>query len=260
MTRRQAATLTEALRLKPPALVSLVGGGGKTTAMYRLLRELTGAGVDAVAATTTRIAPPNPGDGAELVCGSSWEEMRSALRHRPRGRAPVLGVRALASGKVEGISPVWCGRLLREGLASALIVEADGAARLPLKAPEAWEPVVPGETTHFVAVVGLSCAGQPLAKEFVFRPERIASAAGAVPGEPLTPDTVARVLASPEGLLKALPKAARAVAILNQADLPGALDFGRAVIELLLASTAPYEFVVLGALAREGTPLEVWAR
>ena len=48
-------TLTEALGIVADDVVALVGGGGKTTAMFRLAREIAERGEQALTTTTTHI-------------------------------------------------------------------------------------------------------------------------------------------------------------------------------------------------------------
>ena len=45
-----------------------------------------------------------------------------------------------------------------------MVIEADGARCLPVKMPEAWEPVLHPQTDLFVGVIGLDALGQPLGK------------------------------------------------------------------------------------------------
>ncbi len=254
MKRLLRTTAAEALGIGAGDLVSLVGGGGKTSLMYRLVAELRASGVGAVAATTTRIAPPAPGEPA-LLCAETWEELARLLGSCPR---VVVARRRLPADKVEGVPPDWCDRIRREGLAGALVVEADGSARKPVKAPEAWEPVVPASSTLFVAVLGLSCVGVPLDRDHAHRPERVSAVTGVPTGARLTPDSVARLLGSEEGLLRGRPLRARAAAFLNQADVPGGTAAGREIAGLLLGGGRPYERVVVGSLREASVPLEVF--
>ncbi len=254
MNRFRCGTAAEALAAGAGDLVSLVGAGGKTSLMYRLVAELRASGVGAVAATTTRIAPPAPGEPA-LVCAETWEELARRLGPRPWA---VVARRRLPADTVEGIPPEWCDRIGREGLAGALVVEADGSARKPVKAPEAWEPVVPASSTLFVAVLGLSCVGEPLDGTHAHRPERNSAVTGVPPGARLTPGALARLLASEEGLLRGRPPRARAAAFLNQADVPGGTAAGREIAEFLLGEGCPYERVVVGSLRERSAPLEVF--
>jgi len=48
--------LADALGMAADEVVALVGGGGKTTAMFRLAREMAGAGGSAITTTTTHIS------------------------------------------------------------------------------------------------------------------------------------------------------------------------------------------------------------
>jgi probable selenium-dependent hydroxylase accessory protein YqeC len=253
-----AQTLAVALGVGAGDLVALVGGGGKTTAMYRLLRELREQGVRAAAATTTKIAVPAAGE-PELIVAEEW----SALRERLAAAGPagvVLGRRVLAGGKVEGIPESWCSRLLGERLFEALVVEADGAARRPVKAPAEWEPVVPAETTVFVAVLGLSCVGAPLDAGRVFRPERVAAVTGLRPGELLTPSALARLLTAEAGLRKGCPGGARACVLLNQADGPPDLETARHLAEAVMSAGGAYRLVVAACLRGADPVRAVWAR
>jgi probable selenium-dependent hydroxylase accessory protein YqeC len=53
---RAGISLAKALRVERGAVVSLVGGGGKTTSMFRLAAELIASGLRVVTTTTTHIS------------------------------------------------------------------------------------------------------------------------------------------------------------------------------------------------------------
>ncbi len=250
-------SLVGALGMEQEGLVSLVGAGGKTTLMYRLTKELRGRGVRAAAGTTTKIQPPDEG---RLVTGDE-KTLEAALRAWPWGEQgfPVLGRRLLNHQKVDGVDPGWAGRVVSRGLVHTLVLEADGAARRPLKAPEAWEPVVPEATTLFVAVVGLSCLGRPLCEEWAFRLHRVCGVTGARPGEVIGPELLVRLLLAPEGLAKGRPARARAAAVLNQADDPDRERAGRQVARALMRAGGGYERVVVARLKDPDRPVRgVW--
>lgn len=261
MTQGTATDLRAALSAGPGDLISLVGGGGKTTAMYRLTSLLRQQGLRCAAATTTKIAAPVDTDGVELFCAEEWSTLRARLAGWDWRRAPpVLGHKLLTDTKVQGISPDWCDQILAEGLVDAVVVEADGAARRAVKAPEAWEPVVPTGTTHFVAVLGLSCVEEPLTEKTAFRARRIQEITGLAEGAPFTTEALARLLTSREGLLKGCPQGARATALLNQADLPGALEAGRRIAESVLTQASLWNRILLATLRNRDEPVEVWNR
>jgi molybdenum cofactor cytidylyltransferase len=101
-----------------------------------------------------------------------------------------------------------------------LLIEADGAKGLPLKAPAEHEPPIPDFVDTVIYVAGLSGVGQPLDADHVHRPDRFARLSGLSIGEAVTPDAIAKVLRDPLGGLKNVPSHARRVALLNQADTP----------------------------------------
>ncbi len=51
-----------------------------------------------------------------------------------------------------------------------MIIEADGARKLPIKAPAEHEPVIPEFVNTVITVIGLSGLGKPLTEEWVHRP------------------------------------------------------------------------------------------
>jgi probable selenium-dependent hydroxylase accessory protein YqeC len=83
-------------------------------------------------------------------------------------------------------------------LAPYVLIEADGARQLPLKAHEPYEPVIPEETRCVIQIIGVSGIGQPVGSA-VHRPERFLKklgGPGAAPQTLATPERVAAVLAA----------------------------------------------------------------
>jgi len=211
-------TLTEALALSDSDVVALVGGGGKTTAMFRLAREVAARNGRAITTTTTRIF------GAQIALSPAHVPSAQATRERvlaalrAHGHVLVIGDTDAHSGKAEGIS-LDLFRRLREWCPDACIVnEADGSRMRPFKAPAGHEPVIPPETTLVVAVVGADVLGQILDGEHVHRPELVAALSGAPLGARITPDLVTRVLVHPEGGRKGVPRDARMAVLINKVE------------------------------------------
>ena len=214
--------LCGALGVDAPGLVAVVGSGGKTSLLAALAAELTRAGRPVVVSTTTRIYPPGAGQGG-LWTPTAGEFSLAGLERRLKAGAPLyLTSPPDARGKLPPPPPQVLDALCtRPGL--YLLLEADGAAGRPLKGWAPWEPVVPEDVCLLVVVAGMSGLGRPLHPRWVHRPERFAAACGLRPGEEITPQALARILAGPEGPLKALPAGSRAVAVLSQAhQLPPA--------------------------------------
>ncbi len=124
LKRITAGMLTDALDLGPREVVALVGGGGKTTLMYRLLAELRARRVRAAGATTTKIMPPAEEDGAYPLETMDNGVPKDAGRGK-RGLSPVLISGFLENGKVKGVPPEACDRYFASGMADVLVVDGD---------------------------------------------------------------------------------------------------------------------------------------
>ena len=107
---RAGLTLTEALGIDVDDVVALVGGG-KTTTMFRLAREMVEKGEHALTTTTTRIFAAQIALASACVaatdatCESLWIALGA---HR---QLLVIGATDAATGTVGGISLDLFGRL-----------------------------------------------------------------------------------------------------------------------------------------------------
>jgi molybdenum cofactor cytidylyltransferase len=251
--------LADALGLGPDEVVALVGGGGKTTAMFRLAREMVEAGGRAIITTTTRIFAAQIALAPAVVpaAAATGERLRAALA--AHGQVLVIGATDPASGKAEGVSLDLFRHLRRWCPDACLLNEADGSRMRPFKAPAQHEPVIPGETTLVVPVVGADAFGRALDGRTVHRPELVGALSGAAPGAPITPEIVARVVAHPSGGLKGVPPGARVVVLINKVEGEEDRARGRETAQRLLREPA-IAAVVLAALRAETPVVEVCAR
>lgn len=231
--------LTDAWRLGPSEVVVLVGGGGKTSLMEALARDYEAEGARVVLTTTTKVRPPGPG-GRPLVLAETLDMLMGRLAGDsalPGSRGPLIGRRLLPEDKVEGIPPEWVAHLRDAPGVDAVVVEADGSAGRPLKAPAAWEPVMPPCASLVVAVAGLDAQGAPLDESHVHRPELVAGLMALDLGAPLPPAALVEVLT--RGYQSRVPPGAAFRVFLNKIDR---FPIGSGLAE---------------ACAR--SPLEVWA-
>jgi molybdenum cofactor cytidylyltransferase len=245
-------SLAEAFRVTPGEVVALVGGGGKTSAMFRLASELTGGG-RVVVTTTTHIYPPQPDECPTVVLAPSLDRLlEEAARAFATSRMITVSRGLNPDGRLSGIDPDWIVPLQQALGHPTILVEADGSKGRPLKAPAAHEPVIPASATLVIPVVGLSVIGSLLHVDSVHRPEIVAALAGAKLGDTVSPELVAAVLSHIEGGRRGAPPGARIVPLLNQADDESRLDHGRNVARHLIARGVSR--VVIG-VARQPQPV-----
>ena len=251
--------LTDALQMTADEVVALVGGGGKTTAMFRLAREVVDGGGRAITTTTTRIFGAQIALAPAHVPAADLTRERVAAALAAHRHVLVIGATDAGSGKAEGVSLDLFRRLRAWFPAVCLLNEADGSRMRPLKAPADYEPVIPTETTLVVPVVGADVFGKPLDADHVHRPELVGALCGAPLGAPITPAIVARVLAHPRGGRKGVPAGARVVVLINKVEALPDHAAARETAACLLREPAIHS-VVLANLRAEDPVLEVCAR
>ncbi|MDT8900518.1 selenium cofactor biosynthesis protein YqeC [Anaeroselena agilis] len=239
--------------LPASGLVTLIGGGGKTSLMYYLVAGLKAAGTVAFAATTAKLFMQE-GAGHRTVLVGSLAEFRRAVGELRSCPAMVTVARGLVDGaqrKLAGLAPEWLDTLAGECPAIRFIVEGDGSAGLPLKGHLPHDPVVPAATRLLIPVIGAEAVGQPLAACCVHRPARAAELTGAAEGEIITADTVAKLLLHPKGYLHNCPPEARVVPLINKAE-GAAMRTAEDLAATVLAARHPaVGGVVVGSIRRQ---------
>jgi probable selenium-dependent hydroxylase accessory protein YqeC len=227
--------LRDALLLKDGGVVSLVGAGGKTSLMFRLARELSRAGERVLTTTTTRIHAPTVEQSPACILAVTAEEILERAAPALSCHRHITAAAGLSAdpGKLAGLAPDTVDRLRASQVFDWVIVEADGAAGRPLKAPAEHEPVIPSSSGWLVGMVGLRALGKPLTDQWVFRAEMFSRITGLPPGAVVTEEAIAAALAHERGVLKGAPAECRCLAFLNQADAPGANAAGLRIAGLL---------------------------
>jgi len=228
-------SLREGLILEGGGVISLVGGGGKTSLMFELARELSMAGDTVLTTTTTKILEPSPDQTGGVILSDSvsiiLERAAEALSESPHLTAAAG--KLTESGKLYGFRPEHIEELWKAGLFDWIIVEADGAAGRPLKASAAHEPVIPACTKRLVGMVGLNGVGQPLTERLVFRHEKFARLTGLSLGSNVTDSSIADVLVCDDGLFKGFCPEVMRIAFFNQADVGDNFPAGQRIARIL---------------------------
>ncbi len=237
--------LRHAFDIVPGDVVAFTGAGGKTSTLIALGHELAEAGLRVLATTTTRIST----DQLDLMPYSTrLDTSMAAVSLALNDHRFVFLYGGIRQNKVYGADCEQIPLFLDSVDSDVLLIEADGARSLPLKAPRAHEPVIPAETTLVVPVASLSVLGQPFDEQHVYNAQAIDDRYGFGIGNRVKSPWVAQVVRDPELGLKGVPDKARVIALLNQVPVHGYLR-GRArmIAQMILRSTRVYG-VALGSV------------
>lgn len=201
-------------------VISLTGGGGKTTLMYVLAEYCSRQGYRTLVTTTTHIQAPDPAyrvwdaEGMER----NWEQGKYAVIGNPCGEEKIQ-------------SPDE--ELLKAGLnrADIVFVEADGARHMPCKVPNAKEPVILPESDLVLGVMGLDAMGETVDK-VCFRKEEVWKLLQVTKEHRLTEEDAVKILTSTEGTRKGVGDRAYYV-VLNKCDNQSRYQVGASMLERL---------------------------
>lgn len=248
---RSGLNLKKAFRIDENSIVALVGGGGKTTAMFQLARSFE---VPVVVTTSTHISTDQVNLADIHLTIQDEEDFNKRIRGGLTGVSLFTG-ESQAEGRISGPAKILLDRLYEFAKNSHLpmILEADGSRCLPFKAPADHEPAIPGWATHVVVICGLSGLWQPLDSDHVHRPGIFARLSSIKPGEPVTVDALTRFLLHPLGGLKNIPPTAKRIVLLNQADTSILQSSAARVAKSLVAE---YDAVVISKLVDVDQPVK----
>lgn len=153
-------------------IISLVGGGGKTTIMYELAAFFAQQGRRTVCLTTTHIWQPElniaaieqaPWPLRQPVYAADWQQVEH-LWHL--GHYAVIGACEAGSGKLVAPSDALLDKALKS--CDVALIESDGSKQMPCKLPREGEPVLLNASDIVIAVAGLDALGKSL-EEACFR-------------------------------------------------------------------------------------------
>ena len=208
-------------------VISLVGGGGKTTTMYALAEIFREEGKKVIVTTSTHLQTP-----PEEIRAWNIEEVRSLWKS---DQIAVIGTdcesnKNLAAGDQAAVNQMENkksvkkmrmpgGSFLQEVLqeAEVVLIEADGAKHHPVKVPEKWEPVIPRCADIVISVIGLDCLGQPISQS-AYRMERTSEFLRKSLEAPITEEDIVKIATSICGLFKDVEERVYRV-YLNKSDI-----------------------------------------
>jgi probable selenium-dependent hydroxylase accessory protein YqeC len=228
-------------------VIALVGAGGKTSLLYALAREMVERGRSVVTTTTTKIYPPKPDESPHLLLLEHDPHLASLPAYLAKFSHVTVADRTdTVTGKLRGVTDDAIDTCT--AAAQWIVVEADGAAGHPVKAPAAWEPVLPTRTDLVIVVVGLDCLGRPAREDSVFRLPEFCKVTGLAEGEAVTPEALARLVTHPQGGMKEVREGVRVIPFLTKIDLVSSTMPEKTARSIVRASAGRIHLVAAGTL------------
>jgi len=203
-----------------PLTISLVGGGGKTHLAFWLANFFKLHGYRICVTTTTKMYLPEPSqyDYIESITNFSLKQKSSIpaitfiYQHKiqQEDRQPE---------KVQGLTTNNLNRIQQSNLFDVIIVEADGAKQLPIKAPARHEPCIPECTNIVIGVTGAEVIFSRANSHQIHRWHEFSQLTGCLNQREINHSVLKSLLASPQGMFKNAPSNALKIWVMNKYDL-----------------------------------------
>ncbi len=210
-------------------VVSIIGGGGKTSLMQKIAEELLDENLDVILTTTTRIEP------LESVCLVLQKDNPNFIAEI-KALLMEMSIAMVASDyykegeRLIGIDKIFVHKL--KELADVVLVEADGSRQKGLKAHKKDEPVIPTNSDSVIMVCAADVVGAALNDDSVHR-AALFSEKWSIPfNTALTPGIISQELISLNGYRKNIPQGASISILVNKSDLN--FEGGKSLVENLV--------------------------
>lgn len=251
-------TILQALmQIHPNSVFSFAGGGGKSTLIYLLAQELSALRYRVLVTTTTMIYHPNvkrrPCD--RLIVSSMETLIQEARTVKPGSITVAARQKAEYTGehKLKGFLPEEIDMLYSADIFDIILVEADGARHLSIKAPGEREPVIPLSTSITFGIIGLDTMGSVITKETVFRMKEFCTITGKHEGETVDRSALVNLIQSEKGLFKSSPQQAQKIVVFNKADNDEIVQTGIETAAYILEKASLPDRIFITAGQKPGT-------
>ncbi len=247
--------LWEAIPIEQPGILACTGAGGKTSLLQTLAKEGSSCYFPVILSTTTKMFFHQIEKFMPII-SNDYEIGASRIAAQLATGTSAAWVNSREGDKCLGVPALWLDRLAAANPSSQLLVEADGARSRLIKAPAAYEPVIPFSTTITAGVLNLQALGQPLDERVAHRPELISSLLNKSLGEKLEALDFAAIALHEQGIFKT--SRGRKVFLLTGADAASP-DQIAAIIQGLRRKPADiYRCILTEGYGENMRPLEVY--
>lgn len=237
------------ISLDKKELISINGGGGKTTSMFRLGRELSSKGKKVLISTTTAIMKPDETKYKYLYLSKNidYRDMKPSI-----GSITILAQQIdREKNKLMGVDKELIDEIYRSNIFDYIIVETDGAKRKSIKAPADHEPVVPSLTSKTIGLIGMDCIGKKIYEENVHRANTFAQITNSKLGDLIDDKVIYNLLVSKDGIFKNTPSSSDKYVILNKVETKERRNASEKIKSKVLSSKVHIKKIIAGSMGKE---------
>lgn len=197
-------------------LISVTGGGGKTSLVFALGKYFANRERTVITTTTKMYRPDESLCDSLIVAPIETCSQKISLMKTP---SLTVAAKENLGEKIIGFSTDETEFMLAKSGSDKIIVEADGSRGMSLKAYESWEPPVPPSTECQIVVLGADVLCGALTNANTFRFDILNERYSICRGEKISASNLAAMLSSRSEYLRNSPKNAYRILFINKAEL-----------------------------------------
>lgn len=232
-------------------IITVIGGGGKTSFMTTLAKNIQKE-QKVVCTATTKLALHTK--GTKLVFVANVADCKTAINLVQQSEEIITLVHSIDRNhahKVNGLPAEWINDLAEYFKDIVFIIEGDGSAGKSLKGHCEWDPIIPAATQLVVPVIGIDVWGKPLTAEFVHRPERIKEMLGQ-DFKQVDAQVIVNLLMHPQGYLRNVLPNTDVLLFINKVEKEGQIAAAEQLIATIMCSQdGRIKNVLIGSIHKE---------
>lgn len=230
--------LFDLIDLKNGDIVSVVGSGGKTTFMYKLSKELSNKKV--IITTSTKMFIPKEDEKFNIIFLNESKNINLEK-----------GINFLIGEIVSENKFHTNVELIDENVYGFdyLLIESDGSKRKPLKGWNKTEPVISKRTNKTVGIIPIDIIGKIAKEDIIHRIEKFSKISLISEGEEITPEAIANVISSKNGLFK--NSVGEKILFLNKIENKKQYEMACKLLKILESKNININKIIGGSLLNE---------
>lgn len=256
-------TLQFNVSLSTPLVISLVGGGGKTSTAFWLARQYKNQGHKVLVSTTTKMYLPEQEHADRFINLDNYKQQQIAYLQNELSdpsitfcyKNELINDNKQERNKVLGVTTQFIDDLKNDSPFTVFIIESDGAKCLPLKAPDRHEPCIPKSSDIVIGITGAEIIHTPAAPERIHRWDTFSALTQCSAGNNIDSRVLGNLIEHQHGMFKHTPKHAIKIWLINKLDLVTDYKEVETLANEIISQTTTLDAVCLATMNSQ-TPIK----